>query len=165
MPRARPTAKDKGKGIHTAHAEAETAAQEEESVVDSHVDVEEIKRTQEQIQMLEKKLAEREEGGSNTRGRSTPFSRDIMQEDYPPKFKMPQVDVYHGTKDPREHIDHYQTLMEIQGASLAVMCKAFSLTLSGTTKDWYRNLPMGSISTFKKLAVAFIDNFKSQQVR
>ena len=55
--------------------------------------------------------------------------------------------------------------MEIQGASSAVMCKAFSLTLSGTAKDWYRNLPMGSISNFEELAVAFVDNFKSQQVR
>ena len=68
---------------------------------------------QDQIRMLEKKLAEKEGGGSNTRGTCTPFSRDIIREDYPPKFKMPQVDVYHGTTDPREHTDHYQTLMEI----------------------------------------------------
>ena len=87
-----------------------------------------------------------------------------MREDYPPKFKMPLLDVYHDTTDPREHIDRYQTLMEIQGASSAVMCKAFSVTLSGTAKDWYRNLLMGSISSFEELAVAFVDNFKSQQV-
>ena len=85
-----------------------------------------------------------------------------MREDYPPKFKMPQVDVYHGTTDPREHISHYQTLIEIQGTSSTVMCKAFSLMLSGIVKDWYRNLPMGSNSSFEELAVAFVDNFKSQ---
>ena len=141
--------------------EAETAVQEEESVGDSHVDRKEIRRMQEQIRMLEKKLAGKEGGGSNTGGRSTPFSRNIMREDYPPKFKMPQVDIYHGTTDHREHIDRYQTLMEIQGASSAIMCKAFSLTLSGTAKDWYRNLSMGSISSFEELAVAFVHNFKA----
>ena len=70
-------------------------------------------------------------------GGCTPFSKDIMLEEYPPKFKMPQLEVYHGTVDPCEHVDRYQTLTEIQGASSTIMCKAFSLTLSGTTKDWY----------------------------
>ena len=45
-------AKDKGKGIHAAHGEAKTTTQEEESVTDSHVDREEIRRMQEQIRML-----------------------------------------------------------------------------------------------------------------
>ena len=35
-PRTRLTARDKGKGVHAAHMEAETAVQEEESVTDSH---------------------------------------------------------------------------------------------------------------------------------
>ena len=160
-PASRHTAKEKGKGAQTVHARVETAAQEEESVADSHVNQEEIRRMQRQIHMLERKLSEKEGGGSNQGGRSTLFSRDIMREDYPPKFKMPLLDVYHGTTDPRERFDRYQTLMEIQGASSVVMCKAFSLTLSGTAKDWYWNLPVGSISNFEELAVAFVDNFKS----
>ena len=110
---SRYTTKDKGKGAQTVHVGTETTAQEEVSVADSHVNQEEIKRMQRQIQMLERKLSEKEGGGSNTGGRSTPFSRDIMREDYPPKFKMPQLDIYYGTTDPREHIDRYQTLMEI----------------------------------------------------
>ena len=116
---------------------------------------------QKQILHLERKLVERKRGGSQTRGRSIPFFEDIMLEEYPPKFRMPQLDVYHGTTNPREHIDRYQTLMEIQGASSMIMCKAFSLTLSGTAKDWYRNLMIGSISSFKELLTTFIDNYKS----
>lgn len=39
------------------------------------------------------------------------------------------------------------------------MCRAFPVTLKGSTQRWFGNLQLGSISSFSKLSQAFASHF------
>lgn len=72
---------------------------------------------------------------------------------------------YDGSTDANEHLENYQTYMLIQNANEAAFCKAFCLTLTGATRQWYRKLMPGSIGLFKQLADAFVAVFLAVKTR
>lgn len=39
-----------------------------------------------------------------------------MAHEIPPKFKVPEMKSYDGTKDPVEHVETYESLMELNNA-------------------------------------------------
>ncbi|GKV21394.1 hypothetical protein SLEP1_g31378 [Rubroshorea leprosula] len=57
---------------------------------------------------LEKMMAENRNAIPSTESSSTsipiPLNLNILQESYPPKFKMPQFETYGGAKDPDDHL-------------------------------------------------------------
>lgn len=65
---------------------------------------------------------------------------------------------YNGIGDPREHLSHYKSSMELQRASDAMHCRAFVLTLSGLALTWYNKLENGSIVNFTQLSRSFLSN-------
>ena len=48
-----------------------------------------------------------------------PFTAPVTSFPLPPKFLMPQVETYDGSKDPLDHLDSFKTLMHLQGFGLA----------------------------------------------
>ncbi|GFZ14615.1 hypothetical protein Acr_24g0008050 [Actinidia rufa] len=48
-----------------------------------------------------------------------------------------------------------------EGCSDEIMCKAFSATLKGSTRSWFRKLPPGTIDSFGDLSRLFVANFMS----
>ncbi|XP_057461059.1 uncharacterized protein LOC130751453 [Actinidia eriantha] len=82
------------------------------------------------------------------------------------RFKLPtQLGIYEGKTDLMDHLDLYKSLMILQGCSNEVMCTAFSATLKGSTRSWFRKLPPGTIDSFGDLSRLFVANFKSCWVR
>ncbi|GFZ19866.1 hypothetical protein Acr_28g0005710 [Actinidia rufa] len=78
------------------------------------------------------------------------------------KFKLPtQLGIYEGKTDPMDHLDSYKSLMLLQGCSDEVMCKAFSATLKGPARSWFRKLSPGTIDSFGDLSRLFVANFMS----
>ena len=77
----------------------------------------------------------------------------------PPKFYMPQVKAYNGSKDPLYHLESFKTLMHLQGVADEVMCRAFPTTLKGPARVWFSRLTPNSISTFKELSKQFASHF------
>ena len=94
-----------------------------------------------------------------------PFTSDIMIAKYPPMFHLPQMEPYNGQMDPTEHLELYRTLMEVQGASQAILCRAFPLTLVGAIRRWFRRLQPHSISSFRDLNREFTSHFRSARQR
>ena len=45
-----------------------------------------------------------------------------MNEAIPPRFKMPQTELYDGTTDPLDHLESFKALMLLHGATDGVMC-------------------------------------------
>jgi hypothetical protein len=41
-------------------------------------------------------------------GPNLPFTKEVMEFDLPPKFKIPQIDPYDRSKDPVDHIETYK---------------------------------------------------------
>ncbi|XP_058080639.1 uncharacterized protein LOC131228790 [Magnolia sinica] len=87
------------------------------------------------------------------------FTDDIMRSQLPPRFRMPQITPYFRAGDPTEHLESFRAWMELRSASSSVMCRAFSLTLSGEALKWYRQLKPKSIGSFTQLSKTFIMQF------
>ncbi|GFS37177.1 hypothetical protein Acr_00g0050430 [Actinidia rufa] len=91
-----------------------------------------------------------------------PFTRRILRARISSKFKLPtQLGIYEGKTDPMDHLDSYKSLMSLQGCSDEVMCKAFSATLKGPARSWFRKLSPGIIDSFGELSRLFVANFMS----
>ena len=64
----------------------------------------------------------------------SPFMASINSHPLPPKFKMPSLDSYDGTRDPFDHIVIFKTTMHLQGVPDKIMCRAFPTTLKGPAR-------------------------------
>ena len=62
----------------------------------------------------------------------SPFTASINGHPLPPKFKMPSLDSYDGTRDPFDHIATFKTTMHLQGVPDEIMCRAFPTTFKGS---------------------------------
>ena len=82
----------------------------------------------------------------------SPFMAPITLFPLPPKFRMPQLESYDGSKDPLNHLESFKTLMPLQGVADEIMCKAFPTMLKGPARVWFSRMTPNSISTFKELA-------------
>ena len=73
------------------------------------------------------------------RGQGMGYSFDfdgMMQFDedkLPDKFKIPQLQKFNGTGDPRIHLSQYMTTMSTTKALMSVVARLFVLSLEGTT--------------------------------
>ncbi|XP_065634944.1 uncharacterized protein LOC136069837 [Quercus suber] len=93
----------------------------------------------------------------------SPFTASINGHPLPPKFKMPFLDSYDGTRNPFGHIATFKTTMHLQGVSDEIMCKAFPTTLKGPAQVWFNKIPPNSVSSFEELSKLFVNNFIGEQ--
>ena len=77
----------------------------------------------------------------------------------PPKFKMPSLDSYDGTRDPFNHITTFKTTMHLQGVPDEIMCRVFPTTLKGLARVWFSKIPLNTVSSFEELSKLFVNNF------
>ena len=63
------------------------------------------------------------------------------------------------------HLDSYKNLIMLQGYSDEVMCKAFSTTLKGSVRSWFKKLSPMTINSFGDLSWLFVANFMSYRVK
>ena len=90
---------------------------------------------------------------------NSPFTASFNGHPLPPKFKMPFLDSYDGTRDPFNHITTFKTTVHLQGVPYEIMCKAFLTTLKGPTRVWFNKIPPNTVSSFKDLSKLFVNNF------
>ncbi|KAK3000526.1 hypothetical protein RJ639_021865 [Escallonia herrerae] len=67
------------------------------------------------------------------------MSKAIEKAKLPPNFRMPQCDLYDGSRDRGEHVYQFQTNMLLLQVSDAVMCRAFPTTLRKAAHAWFNN--------------------------
>ncbi|XP_075633507.1 uncharacterized protein LOC142605967 [Castanea sativa] len=89
----------------------------------------------------------------------SPFTAPVTLFLLLPKFRMPQVEAYDGSKDPLDHPETFKTLMHLQGVTDEIMCRAFRTTLRGFARVWFSKLTPNSIITFKELSAQFASHF------
>ena len=90
---------------------------------------------------------------------NSPFTASINGHPLPPKFKMPSLDLYDGTRDSFDHIATFKTTMHLQGVPNEIMCRAFPTTLKGPARIWFSKILPNSVSSFKELSKLFFNNF------
>ncbi|GFY92745.1 hypothetical protein Acr_08g0011410 [Actinidia rufa] len=95
-----------------------------------------------------------------------PFTERVLRARVSSKFKLPtQLGIYESKMDPVDHLDSYKSLMLFQDYSDEVMCKAFSATLKGPARSWFKKLPPGTIDSFDDLSRLFIAYFMSYRIK
>ena len=89
----------------------------------------------------------------------SPFTASINGHPLPPKFKMPSLDSYDGTRDPFDHIATFKTTMYLQGVPDEIMCRAFPTTLKGPAQVWFSKICPSIFNSFEELSKLFINKF------
>lgn len=77
-----------------------------------------------------------------------PFTTSVLECPLPPKFRLPQLEVYDDTKDPLDHIKAVRTILNLQQTPYEVICRTFLATFRGATRVWFSKLPLISITNF-----------------
>ncbi|CAL5420073.1 unnamed protein product [Camellia sinensis] len=94
---------------------------------------------------------------------NSPFVASIRDKPLPAKFKMPTIDSFDGTTDPVDHLETYRTFMVLHAFPDEIMCRAFPVTLKGSARLWFSQLPADSVSTFQHLSDSFLSHFIGAQ--
>ena len=84
---------------------------------------------------------------------------DMMQFDgdkLPDKFKMPQLQKFDGTRDPRIHLSQYMITMSTTKAPMSVVARLFVLSLEGMAVNSYHGLEKSIRADWKELYSTFL---------
>ena len=82
----------------------------------------------------------------------SPFTTEVLNTPVPPKFCLPQLESFNGSRDPLNHIESFNTLMLSQISLEEVMRRAFLTMLKGAVRVWFSKLPSGTIVNFEQLS-------------
>lgn len=98
------------------------------------------------------------------RARQSPFSAEITEVPQPGNFKISKFPKYEASFDAFIHVQQYRQIAGLFGYNDAIMCKTFSMNLSGTALTWYGQLAPGTFGCFDKLERAFTSWFVTNNV-
>ena len=118
--------------------------------------------------MDELKSAMEDKGGENLDGMirmtDSPFTTEVLNRPPLPKFCLPRLESYDGSKHPLDHIKSFKMLMLLQMTLNEVMCRAFLTTLKGATRVWFNKVPLETIADFEQLRrVLFVISLGGQR--
>ena len=113
-------------------------------------------------EMDELKSAIKDKGGENLGGMiwrtDSPFTIKVLNCPLPPKFHLPQLELYDSSKDPLDHIESFKMLILLQISPDEVMWRAFPTILKGIARVWFSKIPLRTIAYFEHNKV-FIFHF------
>lgn len=93
------------------------------------------------------------------------YNAEIMAVPLPPKFKVPLVEMYDGSKDPGELLETFKAHMTLHRFSNEIVCWGFPLTLKGAASGWFEAPQPGSIESFEELGRQFLTQFMASRRR
>ena len=74
-------------------------------------------------------------------------------------FKMPQIQKFDGTRDPRIHLSQYITTMSTTKAPMSMVARLFVLSLEGMAVNWYHGLEKLIRADWKELCSTFLKQY------
>ena len=94
---------------------------------------------------------------------NSPFTTGVLECHLPPKFCLPQLEFYDGTKEPLDHIRAFKTILNLQQTSDEVIYRSFPTTLRGAARVWFSKLLASSSANFEQLNDSFVQHFNGGQ--
>ena len=91
---------------------------------------------------------------------SSPFNLEIQQAYFPTRFRMPTMTSYEEKTDPQDHLDAFKDHMDLLQVSSHARCRYFVVTLSATTKKWFRQIEPEAITSWTQLSELFMRQFQ-----
>ena len=77
----------------------------------------------------------------------------------PPKFKISVAKKFDGTRDLKQHIRRYPSIVEMKGLDEKQTLHAFPLSLIGGASRWYYSLDPSKTKVWNELVELFVDQF------
>nr|XP_023928486.1 uncharacterized protein LOC112039815 [Quercus suber] len=93
------------------------------------------------------------------RATDSPFTPAVLKCLVPSKFRLPQLELFDGLKDPQDHLNTFKTTLGLQQPPDEILCRSFPTTLKKVAKEWFTKLPTSSIDNFEQLSNAFLRHF------
>ena len=78
----------------------------------------------------------------------------------PPKFKMPNLDKFHGTDCPKPYLKMYIRAMQPLGMTEEVLAQMFQNTLTGASLRWFLNLDDARARSWEDICREFHKQYK-----
>ena len=72
---------------------------------------------------------------------------------------MPTFAMFDGSRDPYDHLLHYNQTMTLNADNDHLLSKVFPASLKGPTLAWFHKLPRNSINSFNKLWTIFVSQY------
>nr|GFA65379.1 reverse transcriptase domain-containing protein [Tanacetum cinerariifolium] len=76
----------------------------------------------------------------------------------------PNVRVYEGNKDSKDHLSIFSAASEQEEWHMPVWCKMFRQTVSGLARNWFDSLDPKSVDGFEELSNKFWEEFSQQKM-
>ncbi|KAK0583324.1 hypothetical protein LWI29_035699 [Acer saccharum] len=89
----------------------------------------------------------------------SPFIETIARTQFPDRFRMPTIEQYKESRDPKEHVHRFCNIMAQYSSNDGLLCLTFPQTFGDLASRWFGRLPPGIISSFSNLNKAFIRQF------
>ena len=93
----------------------------------------------------------------------SPFIMAVLECPMLSKFRLPQLELFDGLKDPQDHLNNFKMMLGLQQPPDEILCRSFPTTLKGAAREWFTKLPTSFIGNFEQLGNAFIHHFVSGQ--
>ncbi|XP_057444410.1 uncharacterized protein LOC130736615 [Lotus japonicus] len=93
-----------------------------------------------------------------------PFSAAVREVTVPDGMVSLALEAYDGQTDPKNHLSRFSVKMANYVVSDAVKYRMLPLTFRGAAKEWFTNLPPGSIAKFRDFSSKFLDHFSARTI-
>ena len=97
------------------------------------------------------------------RATDSPFTTAVLECPVPSKFRLPQLELFDGLKDPQDYLNTFKTTLGLQQPPNEILCRSFPTTLKSATREWFTKLPTSSVDNFKQLSNTFLHHFIGRQ--
>ncbi|KAG8387940.1 hypothetical protein BUALT_Bualt02G0073500 [Buddleja alternifolia] len=91
------------------------------------------------------------------------FSSRILADELSNNFRAPNVSEYDGSSDPTEHLWKLDNCALLHQYSDAVKCRVFLTTLTRAAQQWFNQLALNFIHSFKEFNSLFLHQFASSK--
>ena len=93
------------------------------------------------------------------RATDSPFTAAVLECPVSLKFRLPQLELFNGLKDPQDHLNTFKTTLGLQQPADEILCRSFPTTLKDAAREWFTKLLTSSIDDFEQLSNAFLFHF------
>ncbi|XP_057440404.1 uncharacterized protein LOC130732352 [Lotus japonicus] len=119
---------------------------------------------QEQLRYYHLRQWNQEEEEAAATAGTKPFSAAVREVTVPDGMTNLMLEAYDGQTDPKDHLSRFDAKMTMYAVSDAVKCRMLPSTFQGATKEWFTNLPPGSIAKFRDFSSKFLDHFSARTI-
>ncbi|KAL0374092.1 UNVERIFIED_CONTAM: hypothetical protein Sradi_3324900 [Sesamum radiatum] len=90
-----------------------------------------------------------------------PFTEEVMTDELPVNCRTPAIVEYDGTTDPQEHLSRFENTALLHRYTDGIKCRVFVTTFTWAAQQWFNQLPLPVIGSFREFRSLFLHQFAS----